>query len=76
VSADYLSDMLRTVSGQTAQQHIQARVIDKAKQLLATTNLQVSEIAYQMGFEYPQSFHKLFKNKTNMSPIQYRESLN
>jgi AraC-like DNA-binding protein len=76
VSADYLSDMLRTVSGQTAQQHIQARVIEKAKQLLATTNLQVSEIAYQMGFEYPQSFHKLFKNKTNMSPLQYRESLN
>ncbi len=51
VSADYLSDMLRTVSGQTAQQHIQARVIEKAKQLLATTNLQVSEIAYQKGFE-------------------------
>ena len=49
---------------QTAQQHIQARVIDKVRQLLATTNLQVSEIAYQMGIEYPQSFHKLFKNKT------------
>jgi len=75
LSPDYLSDMLRTVSGQTAQQHIQARVIDKAKQLLATTTLQVSEIAYQMGFEYPQSFHKLFKSKTNMSPIEYRESL-
>ncbi|WP_342088077.1 helix-turn-helix domain-containing protein [Dyadobacter sp. OTU695] len=51
-------------------------MIEKAKQLLATTNLQVNKIAYQMGFEYPQSFHKLFKNKTNMSPIQYRESLN
>lgn len=76
VSPDYLSDMLRTVSGQTAQQHIQAKVIEKAKELLATTNLQVSEIAYQMGFEYPQSFHKLFKNKTNMSPMEYRESFN
>lgn len=61
---------------QTAQQHIQVRVIDKVRQLLATTNLQVSEIAYQMGFEYSQSFHKLFKNKTSMSPIQYRERLN
>ncbi|KAA6438508.1 helix-turn-helix transcriptional regulator [Dyadobacter flavalbus] len=76
VSADYLSDMLRAVSGQTAQQHIQARVIEKAKELLTTTNLQVSEIAYQMGFEYPQSFHKLFKNKTNMSPMEFRESFN
>jgi AraC family transcriptional activator of pobA len=76
LSADYLSDMLRITSGQTAQQHIQARVIEKAKQLLTTTNLQVSEIAYQMGFEYPQSFHKLFKNKTNMSPMEYRASFN
>ncbi|WP_031530302.1 helix-turn-helix domain-containing protein [Dyadobacter crusticola] len=76
LSADYLSDMLRITSGQTAQQHIQAKVIERAKQLLSTTNLQVSEIAYQMGFEYPQSFHKLFKNKTNMSPMEYRASFN
>jgi AraC family transcriptional regulator, transcriptional activator of pobA len=76
LSPDYLSDMLRTVSGQTAQQHIQAKVIEKAKELLTTTSLQVSEIAYQMGFEYPQSFHKLFKNKTNMSPMEYRASFN
>ncbi|TLV02890.1 helix-turn-helix domain-containing protein [Dyadobacter luticola] len=76
LSPGYLSDMLRITSGQTAQQHIQAKVIEKAKQLLSTTNLQVSEIAYQMGFEYPQSFHKLFKNKTNMSPMEYRSSFN
>jgi AraC-like DNA-binding protein len=76
LSADYLSDMLRVTSGQTAQQHIQAKVIEKAKQLLTTTDLQISEIAYQMGFEYPQSFHKLFKNKTKMSPMEYRSSFN
>ena len=76
LSADYLSDMLRITSGQTAQQHIQAKVIERAKQLLTTTDLQISEIAYQMGFEYPQSFHKLFKNKTKMSPMEYRSSFN
>ncbi len=76
VSADYLSDMLRTLSGQTAQQHIQTHLIDKAKELLTTTNLQVSEIAYQLGFQYPQSFNKLFKNKTQMSPMEYKASFN
>ncbi|WP_225586765.1 AraC family transcriptional regulator [Algoriphagus sp. Y33] len=76
VSADYLSDMLRAITGQTAQQHIHAKLIDKAKELLTTTNMQVSEVAYHLGFEYPQSFNKLFKNKTNMSPLEFRSSFN
>jgi len=76
LSADYLSDMLRTITGQTAQQHIHAKVVDKAKELLATTNLQVSEVAYRLGFEYPQSFNKFFKNKMKMSPLEYRGSFN
>ncbi|QXV64036.1 helix-turn-helix transcriptional regulator [Mucilaginibacter sp. 21P] len=76
LSADYLSDMLRTITGQTAQQHIHAKLIEKAKELLTTTNLQVSEIAYQLGFEHPQSFNKLFKSKTNMSPVAFRTSFN
>ncbi|MBE7171038.1 MAG: helix-turn-helix transcriptional regulator [Williamsia sp.] len=75
LSPDYLSDMLRTITGQTAQQHIHAKLIEKAKELLATTNLQVSQVAYQLGFEYPQSFNKLFKSKTNMSPLAFREEL-
>lgn len=76
ISADYLSDMLRTITGQTTQQHIHAKLIEKAKELLSTTSMQVSEVAYQLGFEYPQSFNKLFKNKTNMSPLEFRSSFN
>jgi AraC-like DNA-binding protein len=76
VSADYLSDMLRTITGQTAQQHIHAKLIERAKELLTTTSLQVSEIAYQLGFGHPQSFNKLFKNKTRMSPVAFRSSFN
>lgn len=76
LSADYLSDMLRTITGQTAQQVIQARLIEKAKEMLTTTKLQVSEVAYALGFEHPQSFNKLFKNKTRMSPLEFRASFN
>lgn len=75
-SPNYLSDMLRTYTGQTTQQHIQNRLIEKAKELLSTTGLSVSEIAYQLGFEYPQSFHRLFKNQTSVSPVQFRQSFN
>jgi AraC family transcriptional activator of pobA len=76
LSANYLSDMLRSSTGQSAQQHIQQKLIDKAKALLSTTELSVSEIAYQLGFEYPQSFSKLFKNKTNTTPKEFRANFN
>ena len=76
VSASYLSDMLRTHTGQNAQQHIHNKLIEKAKEVLTTTPLSVSEIAYQLGFEYPQSFSKLFKTKTNVSPLEYRKMFN
>lgn len=76
VSPNYLSDMLRTITGQTTQQHIHKKLIEKAQELLITTPLTVSEIAYQLGFEYPQSFNKLFKNKINLSPSEYRQSFN
>jgi AraC family transcriptional activator of pobA len=76
VSPSYLSDMLRTVTGQNTQQHIHEKVIEKAKELLTTTSLSVSEIAFNLGFEYPQSFNKLFKIKTNISPLKYRQSFN
>jgi AraC family transcriptional regulator, transcriptional activator of pobA len=76
VSANYLNDMLKSLTGQTTQQHIHNQVIEKAKELLSTTNLSVSEIAYQLGFEYPQSFNKLFKNKTNVTPLAFRQSFN
>ncbi|RZS69215.1 aldo/keto reductase [Pseudobacter ginsenosidimutans] len=76
LSPGYLSDMLRSLTGQTAQQHIHNVLIEKAKELLAGTQLSVSEIAYQFGFEYPQSFNKLFKNKTSQTPLQYRQTFN
>ncbi len=63
-----------SLTGLTAQQHIHEKLIEKAKELLSTTNLSVSEIAYSLGFEFPQSFNKLFKNKTQVSPMEFRQS--
>ncbi|WP_312136389.1 helix-turn-helix transcriptional regulator [Sphingobacterium sp.] len=76
LSANYLSDMLRVQTGQTTQQHIQNRLIEKAKEFLSTTSMSVSEIAYHLGFEHPQSFHRLFKSRTSLSPMEFRSSLN
>ena len=76
ISPNYLSDMLRTLTGQSTQQHIHDKLIEKAKERLTTTSLSVSEIAYQLGFEYPQSFNKLFKSKTDVSPLEFRHSFN
>jgi AraC-like DNA-binding protein len=76
ISPNYLSDMLRSLTGQNTQQHIHNKLIDKAKEILTTTNLSVSEIAYELGFEYPQSFSKLFKAKTNLSPLDFRLTFN
>ena len=76
VSAHYLSDMLRTLTGQNAQQHIHAKLIEKAKELLSASELSIAEVAYQLGFEHPQSFNRLFKSKTKLSPLAFRQSLN
>jgi AraC family transcriptional activator of pobA len=76
VSPGYLTDMLNSLTGQNTQQHIHNMIIEKAKETLTTTSLPVSTIAYQLGFEYPQSFHKLFKNKTSLSPLEFRKSFN
>jgi AraC family transcriptional regulator, transcriptional activator of pobA len=76
VSPSYLSDMLRAYTGQNTQQHIHHKLIEKAKQILSSSNLTVAEIAYQLGFEHPQSFSKIFKRKTNVSPLEFRQSFN
>jgi len=76
VSSAYLSDILRNITGRNTQQHIHEKLIEKAKEILTTTGLTVSEIAYQLGFEYPQSFSKLFKNKTGLTPLEFRASFN
>lgn len=76
LSPRYLSDMLRSLTGQSAQQHIHEKLIEKAKEMLSTTALSVSQIAYELGFEHPQSFSKLFKIKTSQSPLEFRQLFN
>ena len=76
LSQRYLSDMLRSLTGLNTQQYIQSAIIEKAKEKLSTTNLSVSEIAYELGFEHSQSFSKLFKSKTKLSPLAFRQSFN
>lgn len=76
LSPSYLSDMLRSLTGQSAQQHIHDKLIEKAKEKLSTTSLSVSEVAYALGFEHSQSFSKLFKTKTKLSPLEFRRSFN
>jgi AraC-like DNA-binding protein len=76
ISASYLSDMLRSYTGQNAQQLIHNKLIEKAKVKLSSSDLSVAEIAYELGFEYPQSFSRLFKTKTNLSPVAFRQSFN
>ncbi len=75
VSAHYLSDMLRSLTGQNAQQHIHGRLIEKAKEILLTTHLSINEIAFKLGFEYPQYFNRLFKNKTGFTPVAFRKGV-
>lgn len=74
LSPRYLSDLLRSLTGQNTQQFIHEKLIEKAKEYIAQGTLSVSEIAYRLGFEHPQSFNKLFRQKTNLSPIAFKES--
>jgi AraC family transcriptional regulator, transcriptional activator of pobA len=75
-SDNYLSDLLKSLTGQNTQQHIHRFVIERAKTLLTQTQLTVSEIGFQLGFEFPQSFSRLFKSKTNVTPVEFRASFN
>lgn len=76
LSPKYLSSLLRVLTGQNTQQYIHEKLIEKAKERLSTTNLSVSEIAFELGFEHLQSFSRLFKTKTNVSPLAFRQSFN
>lgn len=75
-SPRYLSDMLRSLTGQNAQQHIHGKLIEKAKEYLTSGSFSVAEVAYRLGFEHPQSFNKLFKKKTNLTPVAFKQSFN
>ena len=74
ISSDYLSSLLKVSTGRNTQQHIHEKLIEKAKEKLTSTDLSVSVIAYELGFEHSQSFSKLFKTKTNLSPLEFRKS--
>lgn len=74
VSPTYLRNLLQLLTGQSTQWHIHHKVIEIAKEQLSTTDRSVSEIAYNLGFEHPQSFSKLFKSKTNLTPLAFRAS--
>ena len=76
LSPKYLSSLLKVLTGQTVQQQIHDKLIEKAKEKLSVTTLSVSEIAYELGFEHSQSFSKLFKSKTSLSPLEFRRSFN
>lgn len=72
MSTHYLGDLLRNLTGMNTQQHIHAYLIERAKSLLLITNLTVNEIAFSLGFEYPQYFSRLFKSKTGQTPVEFR----
>jgi AraC-like DNA-binding protein len=76
ISPNYLGSLLRVQTGQNTKQHIQSKMMDYAKLCLSTTNMSIGEIAYELGFEHPQSFSKLFKQKTNQTPLEFRQSFN
>lgn len=71
---NYISDMLRSLTGLNAQQHIHQKLIERSKELLSGTNMTISEVAYKLGFEHPQSFSRLFKIKTYLSPAQFKST--
>ena len=72
VSPNYLSDTLKVLSGKSTQEHIHLYLMEKAKGILLGTDLSISEVAFKLGFEYPQYFSRLFKDKVGVSPNKYR----
>jgi AraC-like DNA-binding protein len=72
LSASYFGDLIKKETGKTAQEYIQVKVIDEAKEKIFDQSKSVSEIAYELGFKYPQHFTRLFKQRVGQSPIEYR----
>ncbi|MEX6689573.1 helix-turn-helix transcriptional regulator [Danxiaibacter flavus] len=76
LTPNYLSSLLKVLTGKSTQDHIHHKIIEKAKEKLSTTDLSISEIAYELGFEHSSSFSKLFKQKTSQTPLAFRQSFN
>lgn len=75
LSPNYFGDLVKQETGKSAQEYIQAKLMDFAKESIASTNLTMSEIAYELGFKYPQHFGRLFKKKVGVTPNEYRKSI-
>ena len=73
LSANYFGDLIKKETGKTAQEHIQSKVVDAAKEKVFDMSKSVSEIAYELGFKYPQHFTRLFKQKVGYTPNDYRK---
>ena len=72
LSPGYFGDLIKKETGKTAQEYIQTKVIDVAKEKIFDHNKSVSEIAFELGFKYPQHFTRLFKQRVGKSPNEYR----
>jgi len=75
VTSRYLSDALKAETGKTALEWIHLELIESAKKLLLASDATIAEVAYQLGFEYPNYFARLFKKKVGLTPTQYRQSV-
>ena len=74
LSPNYFGDLIKKETGKTPQEYIQSKIIDMAKGLLLGTNKTISEISYELGFQYSQHFNRVFKKKVGLSPNEYRKS--
>jgi AraC-like DNA-binding protein len=72
LAANYFGDLIKKETGKTAQEYVQSKVIDVAKEKIFDVSKSVSEIAYELGFKYPPHFTRLFKQKTGHTPNEYR----
>lgn len=76
LSANYFGDLIKKESGKSALEYIQSKVIDLAKEKIYHSEKTISQIAYEIGYRYPQHFTRLFKEKVGVSPLEYRMGVN
>jgi AraC-like DNA-binding protein len=76
LSSNYFGDLIKKETGKSAHEYIQLKLIDATKEKIFDSNKSVSEIAYELGFKYPQHFTRVFKQHVGMSPVEYRSSMN
>jgi AraC family transcriptional regulator, transcriptional activator of pobA len=76
LSANYFGDLVKKETGKTAQEYIQSKVIDIAKEKIFDHSKSVSQVGYELGFKYPQHFTRFFKQQVGITPNEYRGSLN